>query len=76
MVGVEIDERACDKKSNLINHSLVGRWNAQGRDSFNLEKAGKEMCQKWRLSRDLGLTNWVKRKFFWSSIQKRRLFRF
>ena len=57
VVGVEIDERACDKKSNLINHYMVGCWNAQGRDSFNLEKAGKEMCQKWRLSRDLGLAS-------------------
>ena len=25
VVGVEIDERACGKKSNLMNHRLVGR---------------------------------------------------
>ena len=25
VVGVEIDEKACGKKSNLMNHYLVGR---------------------------------------------------
>ena len=60
---VDLKENDCAKTLDQMDWCLVGNWIEINSTNFNLEKAGKEMKQAWRLKGNVGLENLGEKKF-------------
>ena len=67
---MDFKENDCAKTLDQMDLCSVRDWVGTNSTIVKLEKAGKEMKQVWRLKGNMGLANWERRNFSWSSIRR------